>query len=746
MQTKALAVTGADYEPISGNEAENKLMDAARGIVSRLTGLVQEQKAAKQSIERRWLEDLKLFYGLYDPVFLKDRFDKRLSSAFVKLTRNKTNGWEARLADLLFPTDDRNWGIKPTPIPKLEAAAQQAAEAAMSKVQKANETADNGDPVAAEQIAAEADLDAQRARATHEQMRVAKERCGRMQETIEDQLTESNYQAQCRDVLRDGCRIGTGVLKGPLTANRLRSEWREGDGGFVLEQDPDKRPEFRWVDPWHFFPDMSARRIEESEFTFERSLPTRKDLRRYARKFGFNPRAVSRLLKEGPNDLASADITNLRELRAISEDSEPIKNRYEMWEFNGPLECSEIVSLLRAVGDEAGAEQYEKREDPFEEHRVIIFFIGEEVLKIAPEYPLDSGDSLYSVWNFEPSETSMFGYGVPNACADSQRMINGAWRMMSDNSSLSVGPQIVVDKLAVTPDDGNYDLRAMKVWYTNGPQASNAPPFQVFNIPNNQQQLAGIIELGKAFMDEETSLPLIAQGEQGAATQTMNGMSMLFNSANVVFRRVVKSFDDDLTTPTIRRAYDWNMQFNPDDNIKGDMQVDARGTSVLLVKEIQSQNLLNIVTNWTVHPVLGAYVKVRPTMEQALQTMMIPPDEILFSQEEAERRQAEAAKANQPPPEDAPPPPEDNSLQIAQIEADSRLHVAEMNRDIKIMEMSENTKVSIEDIQAKLEGKRIDAQSRERMKAADIGVERQRAEDARVRGVEPEAAVGTGIG
>jgi hypothetical protein len=135
-------------------------------------------------------------------------------------------------------------------------------------------------------------------------------------------------------------------------------------------------------------------------------------------------------------------------------------------------------------------------------------------------------------------------------------------------------------------------------------------PFDVFDVPNNQAEFAGIIQLAKEFADEESAMPEIAQGEQGPATKTMGGMSMLFNSANVVFRRVVKSWDDDLTKPTLRRHFDWNMQFNPDDSIKGDMQIDARGTSVLLVREIQSQNLMAMVSNFPNNQALAPYIKV----------------------------------------------------------------------------------------------------------------------------------------
>ena len=234
------------------------------------------------------------------------------------------------------------------------------------------------------------------------------------------------------------------------------------------------------------------------------------------------------------------------------------------------------------------------------------------------------------------------------------------------------------------------------------------PPFQVFNIPNNQQQLAGIIEIAKEFADEETSMPLIAQGEQGAATQTLGGMSMLFNSANVVFRRVVKSFDDQLTTPTLRRAYDWNMQHNPREDIKGDMQVNARGTSVLLVREIQSQNLLNIMQNWTVHPVIGAYVKVRDGLVKTLQTMMIDPSDLLFDQATAEKRQQQAAEAQAQ--QGGGTDPAELRLQVAQIDAETRKEVAGIQREIELMKLASMHNLTVEQLKTQLQLKDMDLQ------------------------------------
>ena len=111
-------------------------------------------------------------------------------------------------------------------------------------------------------------------------------------------------------------------------------------------------------------------------------------------------------------------------------------------------------------------------------------------------------------------------------------------------------------------------------------------------IPAQQEVYQAVIELCLRFVDLETNISMLASGEQGATSKTAGGMSLLMNSVNVVFRRVVKNFDDGITTPAITRAYYYLMQFSNKEEIKGDYGVQARGSSVLLVREIQAQNLL----------------------------------------------------------------------------------------------------------------------------------------------------------
>ena len=243
----------------------------------------------------------------------------------------------------------------------------------------------------------------------------------------------------------------------------------------------------------------------------------------------------------------------------------------------------------------------------------------------------------------------MFGFGVPYLMRDSQKAINGAWRMTMNNAALSAQPQVVVDTSRVEPADGSWTFESGKVWLLKGAAVPGAgDPFQTFNIPNNQAELMAIINMARQFADDETSLPVIEQrGDEGQShvTRTALGMAMLMNAVNVVFRRVVKNFDDQMTVPNITRMFDWNMQFSRKDNIKGDFEVDARGSSVLLVREIQAQNLMVMASTFTNHPVLGPMTKAAPLYRQTVAAYGLTPDDIVMTEEEIKAaQQAEAEK------------------------------------------------------------------------------------------------------
>ena len=288
-----------------------------------------------------------------------------------------------------------------------------------------------------------------------------------------------------------------------------------------------------------------------------------------------------------------------------------------------------------------------------DEIEATVFFSGNNVIKVAIN-PMDSDDRPFAVFNWEKDESSIFGFGVPCLMRSAQKVINASWRMMMDNAGLSVADQLVINKELLYPADGSWDMTPKKIWYLRDKTRSVQEAFSSFSTPSHQVELANIFGMARQLADEETNLPLIAQGEMGPhTTKTSSGMAMLMNSSNIVLRKAVKNWDDDITRPLITRFYDWNMQYNEKAEIKGDFSIEARGSGALLVREKQQENLM-IYSNLSM--AIPEFAKRRDWAEldrEIAKSLEVPYDRITLGDEEIaemEAMQAEMMSAQQVDP------------------------------------------------------------------------------------------------
>ncbi len=694
---------GAQDAAREAHRIEGRLL----AIIGHLAKEAERREGQRVAIERRWIEDIEQYFGKYDTETLQNLGATKGSKLFINQTQNKTDAWAAKIGNTLFPTDDKNWGIGPTPVPSLARAAKEATDAFLQAQQKVAQTSPNTPEQAGAVEAATAAQDA--AKQVKAEQDEAKKRATAMENEIDDQFREGDYQSQCRMVIEDAALLGTGVLKGPVVSSQSRRGWvkqpmLDQDGMFVMDpqgnvaqeyalaSEHDPRPVNKWVDLWSFFPDMDARSQDESESDFERHLYTEKQLRKLARDPSFDADAIRRLLKEGAKEQSPVFLANLR---AVNDGQQSLTStRFKIWEYHGPLSMEDMRDMATAMGqtdilDDAG------EVDPLTEMYVTIWFCQNEILKFGP-HPLDSGESMYSVYNLKKDKGSIFGMGIPRLMRDSQKALSAAWRMMMDNGGLSVGPQIVVNQEQIEPADGNWEMTGRKVWLRKNTGTPGVPAFEIYNIDGHQAELAGIIQMARQFIDDET-FSQMATGEQGTqTTQTAQGMTILANSLNVMFGRMIKNWDDDVTVPSIRRMYDWNMQFNTNEDIKGDYQVDARGSSVLLAREMQSQNLMAMALSFTGHPVIGPMMKVAPLVRRTAQSLMLPADEIIKTDEELAAD--DALKAQQPAPD-----PEvmklENEMNIAKMRADSEKEIATIRRDGEMMRVAASGNMKLDELQ-----------------------------------------------
>lgn len=711
-----------------------------------LSGLDQKARmwvTRKQPVEERWLDDLRRFHGLHDrdleTKLQKLRTEKRVrSDVVVNVTRVKTNAMAAKLVDMLFPTDERCWSIAPTPVPEMEIETERLAdEMAEAKAQQAAAEAQEGTDPAAAPMAKEAVAKVEAAfNSLKRQQKEALRRCESMEREIADQLVESSFSAAARDVIDDACRLGAGIIEGPVVNTKLRRGWvsepmKDQDGKpamnadgtpkmiYRLSFDGDPRPSARRVDPWSFFPDPDATKIEEAEGFMVRSLETKRTMRSLAKLPGMNKDAMRRLIQRGP----SGDLPwYLAELRAIGEKQHTQTDpRYTVWRYVGALEAEDIRALgeyteddfLIAMADDA---------DPLDEINVVVLFCDGELLRVDP-HPMDSGEPLFSIFTLEKDEASLWGYGIPWIIRNEQRILSAAWRAMMDNAGVAAGPMIARSSKAKT-EDGTNQIRPWQVWLFDDEAATaNArrQPVYPIQFDMNQEQLANIIAMARAQIDDVAGLPQIQQGEYAEGqTKTVGGMALMMSAGNILFRRIVRNWDDDLAVPMIRRFYDWNMQHTTKEHIRGDFEVQARGSSVLLVRELQSQNLMWIMANFAEDP----DIDIEEVKRSFFRALLLDSDTFIRSEEE---KQAWAKAQN------GKNGPSDNELKlaeinmridVAEIDSQTRLEVANLGHQTEMMKMAQLHNIKLDELQAMLEKARDDRAGKERALAAEIADKR----------------------
>jgi len=631
-----------DYAEETSEEERILQEENLNMLGSKLDRLAQEQVAGRQMIETRWLEDLRQYHGEYTPEETKRMSDNSSSQVFVNITRNKTRAGIARMSDMLLPNDDTNFGIKSTPVPAMSATnsapmqadMQQQGDPLMHGQGMVNGMPESHQSMDPETHAKAMQVMGQGAQAEkNEPKQQADEAARQMQQQIEDDFAEANYNAHARDVIEDACKLGLGVLKGPKVVNRTRRAWITDPqtGQSTIEVQDELRAGLERVDPWDVFPDMSASSAAEAEFWFERKLLNRKQLRELADLPGVIEGQLRRALESDGSHYISND--RRQELRAITGvDTVTNDRKYELWEYWGPLDKDE----LKACGCE------DIDDDVLVEYTGCVLMVGGHVIKAAIN-PLESGDLPYSVFNWEKDDSSIFGFGIPYLMRQPQKVVNASWRMMMDNAAVSAGPQIVMKKRGVVPQDGNWALRPNKVWQDTGDEPVGSV-FQVYQIQNNQAGLFAIFEAAQKLADTETNLPILLQGEgmgAGPGGKTFGGMQMLMNNSKIVLRSAVKNFDDGVTAPTVRRFYDYHMMYTDRPEIKGDFDIVARGTSVLIAREEQQEKLMMLSQVAAQNPIFAKLTNWAGLYREILRTMQVQVDTVTYTDEEIKTREAE---------------------------------------------------------------------------------------------------------
>lgn len=609
------------------------------------------------------------------------------STVFPNITGPFTDAAAARIADMLLPTDDRSWGLNPTPIPD------------MAGIVKGKWPKEMLAGVASMYPGQPKQAQVHIAKATQEAVAIldaAKEQSDKAQKRIEDWHVECQWHAQVRMVIEDAARIGVGVLKGPVPVKKTIVMFKDG----ALQMISEIKPGSKWVDPWNFYPDAACgESLHNGSYTWEKDYLARKQLRELKGNTGYIDEQIDRCLTEGPLSV-----------QEYKETPDPIsdpnhKDKFEVWYFHGTAEKDDL--------EVAGCD-CEGVTDPH--MPAMVTMVNNRVIR-ASLNPLDTGDFPYDVMVWRRRSGHWTGIGVARQIRTPQRMVTAATRHLMDNAGIAAGPMLVFKQGVVYPADGVAGIGPRKVYYIaeDADEVADATKaIGVIKVDMLVDELTKIIDLGLRFAEDTTGLPMLLQGQLGKAPDTVGGMQLLNNNASAVLRRLARLFDDRITEPHVRRYYHWLLQYGKDDE-KGDYCIDARGSSALVERDIQNQELAQLGAI-VVNPVFGKDPK--KWMDEYLKSRHFDPRRFAFDDEKWQQIVENMAKG-----------PQDPRMAVEQIRVEHKERLARFEAD------THGQLIALEQQFAEAE-KDKDRQLELMLKAVDTEVDARRQSGERVMNVD----------
>ena len=639
------------------DEADNSRDEKVGTVVGLVEGKFYKAEKARYTDELRWIRAYQNYRGVYGSDVQFTSTEK--SKVFVKVTKTKVLAAYGQIVDVLFGSNKFPISINPTVLPEgITDTVNFETDSNMRKAQESDGALPDDDtrlqpgetiidlrerlgairnklePV--KNLVEEGPGTTPSKVTFHPAMVAAK----KMEKKIHDQLEESNARKQLRIAAFETALFGTGIMKGPFAYDKEYPSWSE-DGEYT----PTVKtvPQTSSVSIWNFYPDPDANNMDEAEYVVERHKMSRSQMRNLKKRPFFRSNAIDTAISMGESYSKEWWEQVMEEA-----DQETKAERYSVLEFWGYVD----TELLKEYEIEIPKELKDQ-----DQVSVNIWVCNGQVLRLVMN-PFTPSILPYYAVPFEVNPYSFFGVGIAENMDDTQNLMNGFMRMSVDNAALSGNLLIEVDETNLVPGQ-DLSVYPGKVFRRQG----GAPGQAIFGtkFPNVSNENMQMFDKARVLADESTGFPSFAHGQTGiqGVGRTASGISMLMSAANGSIRNVVKNIDDYLLGPIGRAFFHFNMQFDYDDNIKGDLSVKAEGTESLMANEVRSQRLmqfLGVVQN----PVLAPFAKMDYIIREIAKSMDLDPDKLTNSMGDA-AIQAEILKkfqADNPPPQVDPNAPQ----------------------------------------------------------------------------------------
>lgn len=607
------------------------------GLTAHLKKLWGDAKRVKMDIELVMLKCLRQVRGEYDADKLRAIREGGGSELYMRIVAQKVRDAKAWILDIMQPAGDKPWSLDPTPLADLppivaekiqadvlngvyQMAAMYAAQAGRAPTREEfNLVASQFQNEITEKVTALI-------------QEAAKKSSERMSRKIEDQLVEGNWQSAFREFVEDVCTYPAGFLKGPLLRNKPSMKWTRdmATGKWIPDVSEKLALCFDRISPFDIYPLNNERDLQDVGL-FERHKLTRKDLSELIGVPGYKTEAIRAVL-------ADYGRGGLREWLWVDTERAVLQgNTSHIYTSDeGTIDALEFWGTVPGTFLLSWGMDPAMIPDPDKEYNVNAWMIGNHTIK-AVVNPNKLGRKPYNKTSYHPTAGSFWGQGIPQIIADVQDVCNATARALVNNMAIASGPQVEVNVDKVQAGANAEDIWPWKVWQTNDSHMTGAPAIRYYQPNLLAEPLMAIFEKFKGQADEHSGVPAYAHGNPkvGGAGDTASGLSMLMTAAARGIKSVIWNIDVDVITPLVTSIYHFNMLYDQDETLKGDITIKARGSSSLIAKEqlaIRRNEFLMATNNPTDMAIIG-FEGRKTLLKESIKSLDMPVDKVIPSEQ-----------------------------------------------------------------------------------------------------------------
>lgn len=561
-------------------------------LISGLAGYIRDcfdaAKDAREELDVRMLKCMRQRLGQYDPDMLAQLTRQGGAQIYMLLTQTKCRGAEAWLRDILLSTGMIPWDLSPTPVPDLSPSEMKQIMAKIGEHVSSLVQSTGIVPTQAQleelKLLAVARIKAQR-------LDTAVRKTESMKQIMADQLVEGNMVVAVDQFISDLTTFPYAVMKGPVVTQKAYLSWGTDmrTGKVTPQQDMKFTPWFDRTSPFDFYWEPGITDIQ-SGYTLEKHELSRRDVAAMLGQDGYDESSVRLVLHDYENGM----LNDWLDMEYDVWERRRLEGKGGMYLITSPAPTFKALEFNGSVSGRMLQDWgMDTIDDPDQEFEVNAWLIGRHVIRaVMNADPLL--EKPYRVTAFNKVPGSVAGIALPELIADTQAVCNAAARALVNNMSVASGPQVEISVDRLPSNEEITEVSPWKIWQVLSDPLGSSNPAVRFNQPSdNSQSLMQIFERFSRQADEQSGIPAYTYGDtdiQGAG-RTASGLSMLMGSAGKGIRQIVTHIDLDVFQPMLRYLYRWNMKYHPDDSVKGDSDVVAKGTASLVKEQLNMRRV-----------------------------------------------------------------------------------------------------------------------------------------------------------